>query len=297
MPTKDDILSWRGQDLHGTDGEKLGKIEEIYLDTETREPEWALVTTGLFGTKQSFVPLRDASGSSDGVTVPFEKSTVKDAPTVDPDGQLSQDEEAALYQHYGLDYSQSESGSGLPEGGTTGTSGVAGTGGTTSGAGYGSGRDDVRDDARGDDASDDARGGTTGTSGTTGYDTSGPTTDDAMTRSEEELSVGTTRREAGRARLQKYVVEEEVTQTVPVRREEVRVEREPITDANVGDATDGPEISEEEHEVVLHEEEPVAEKRTVPKERVRLDTDVQTDERQVSDTVRKEQIDVDGDSR
>ena len=98
-------------------------------------------------------------------------------------------------------------------------------------------------------------------------------------------------------RLRKYVVEDEVTQTVPVRREEVRIEREPITDANAGDATDGPAISSEEHEVVLHEEEPVMEKRTVPKERVRLDKDVHTEERQVSDTVRKEEIEVDGDSQ
>ena len=96
-------------------------------------------------------------------------------------------------------------------------------------------------------------------------------------------------------RLQKYVVEEEVTKTVPVRREEVRVEREPITDANRGDAVDGPDISEEEHEVVLHEEEVVASKRTVPQERVRLEKDVTTDEETVSETVRKEQIDVDGD--
>ena len=114
-----------------------------------------------------------------------------------------------------------------------------------------------------------------------------------MTRSEEELRVGTTEREAGRARLKKYVVEEEVTKTVPVRREEVRVEREPITDANRDAAVDGPEISEEEHEVVLHEEEVVAEKRAVPKERVRLETDVVTDEETVSDTVRKERVDTD----
>ncbi len=97
-----------------------------------------------------------------------------------------------------------------------------------------------------------------------------------MTLSEEELRVGTTEREAGRVRLKKYIVEDEVTETVPVRREEVRVEREPITDANRGDALDGPAISEEEHEVVLHEEEVVAEKRTVPKERIRLETDVET---------------------
>ena len=114
-----------------------------------------------------------------------------------------------------------------------------------------------------------------------------------MTRSEEELAVGTQRRETGRARLRKYVVTEEVQQTVPVQREEVRIEREPITDANVDEATSGAEISEEEHEVVLHAEEPVAEKRVVPKERVRLDKDVETEERTVSEEVRKEQIDVD----
>jgi uncharacterized protein (TIGR02271 family) len=118
-----------------------------------------------------------------------------------------------------------------------------------------------------------------------------------MTRSEEELHVGTADREAGRVRLRKYVVEDEVTKTVPVRREEVRVEREPITDSNVDAATSGPEISSEEHEVVLRAEEVVAEKRAVPKERVRLDKDVQTEERQVSETLRKEQIDVDEDAQ
>jgi uncharacterized protein (TIGR02271 family) len=237
--TNQDVLSLRGQDLYGSDGEKLGTIEEIYLDTDTDQPEWALIATGMFGTKQSFVPLSGLSQDGDTATVPYDKATVKDAP-----------KEAQLYRHYGRDF------------------GSAGT--TSSG--------DDRD--RGD-------------RDTVGRDVSGPTTDDAMTRSEEELRVGKTEREAGRARLRKYVVEDEVTQTVPVRREEVRIEREPITDANVGDATSGPEISSEEHEVVLHEEEPVAEKRAVPKERVRLDKDVQTEERQVSDTVRKEEIEVD----
>ena len=103
MPTKEDILSWRGQDLHGNDGEKLGKIEEIYLDTETREPEWALVTTGLFGTKQTFVPLRDATESDGDLTVPVDKETVKDAPKLQPNGQLSKRQEADLHAHYGLD--------------------------------------------------------------------------------------------------------------------------------------------------------------------------------------------------
>ena len=88
---------------------------------------------------------------------------------------------------------------------------------------------------------------------------------------------------------------EQQTVTVPVQREEVRVEHEPITDANLDAATSGPAISEEEHEVTLHEETPVAEKRAVPRERVRMDTEAVTDERQVSEEVRKEQIEVDGD--
>jgi len=131
--------------------------------------------------------------------------------------------------------------------------------------------------------------------GTRGYDTSGPTTDDAMTRSEERLKVGTRQEEAGRARLRKYVVTENVTETVPVSREEVRVEREPITDKNVGAARSGPNISEEEHEVVLHEERPVVEKEAVPVERVRLGTETVTDQQTVSEDVRKEQIDTDVD--
>ena len=129
-----------------------------------------------------------------------------------------------------------------------------------------------------------------------GEDVSGPETDDAMTRSEEELSVGT-QSARGRPRAPaKYVVTEDVQETVPVKREEVRVEREPITDANVGDATSGPELSEEEHEVVLHEEEAVVEKRVVPKERVRLDKDVEVEERTVSESVAREEIEVEGDA-
>jgi uncharacterized protein (TIGR02271 family) len=265
--TRDDVLSWRGQTMVDSDGDKIGTIDEIYLDAETNAPEWAVVSTGLFGNKQTFVPIGDASSSGDGVRVPFDKATVKDAPKIDPDGRLSQDEERDLYRHYGREYSDysGTGGSGLSTGDTT--------------------RD--RDLDVTTDRSE---------TGGPGHDTSGPNTDDAMTVSEEELRVGTTERESGRARLKKYVVEEEVTRTVPVRREEVRVEREPITDANRGDAVDGPAISEEEHEVVLHAEEVVVDKQAVPKERVRLETDVTTDEETVSDTVRKERIDVDGDT-
>ena len=127
---------------------------------------------------------------------------------------------------------------------------------------------------------------------TEGYDTSGPTTDDAMTRSEEHLNVGTQRVEAGRARLRKYVVTEQQTVSVPVSHEEVRIEREPITDANRGDALSGPAISEEEHEVVLHAEQPVVSTEAVPVERVRMGTETVTETQNVTGQVRKEQIEV-----
>jgi uncharacterized protein (TIGR02271 family) len=129
-----------------------------------------------------------------------------------------------------------------------------------------------------------------------GHDTSGPTTDSSMTRSEERLNVGTQTRETSRARLRKYVVTENVTQTIPVSHEEVRLEREPITDDNVGAANAGPAISEEEHEVVLHEERPVVDKEVVATERVRLNTETVTDEATVNEEVQKEEIDTNVDT-
>ncbi|MGI8710114.1 MAG: YsnF/AvaK domain-containing protein [Acidimicrobiales bacterium] len=129
-----------------------------------------------------------------------------------------------------------------------------------------------------------------------GHDTSGPETDEAMTRSEEELAVGTRSVESGRVRLRKYVVTENVTTTVPVRKETVRVQREPITDANRDAAMAGGDITEEEHEVILHEEEPVVSKQAVPKERVRLDEETVTEEKTVTDDVRKEKIEIEGDT-
>jgi uncharacterized protein (TIGR02271 family) len=248
MPDIDTVRTWEGRTLLDRDGNRIGPIEAIYLDDRTGQPEWALVNTGLFGTKSSFVPLAQATQTDNDVRVPYDKQLVKDAPRVDPDRHLSEAEERQLWRHYGLDFDRT-----------------------------------TRRRATGH--------------GAVGRDTSGPTTDDAMTRSEEELRVGTTQRERGRIRLRKYVTTETRQVTVPVQREELRVEREPITDANRDAAVSGPEISEEEHEVTLREEEPVVEKRVVPRERVRLDTETVTDERQVAEEIRKEQIEVQDDDR
>jgi uncharacterized protein (TIGR02271 family) len=275
-----EVTRWRGRTMIASDGDKIGKIDEIYLDEETGRPEWALVNTGLLGMKSNFVPLTTATSEGDEVRVDYTKDQVKDAPGIDPDEQLSQQEEAALYRHYGLEYSERRSGSGLPEGG-------AGDAGTGAAGGAGTAAAGTADTS-----------GTSPTSaGTAGGGRFSREGDDAMTRSEEEVRVGTAEQETGRARLRKYVETDEVEETVPVRRETARIEREPITDANVDDATSGPEITESEHEVTLHEEEPVVEKRTVPKERVRLEKDVETDEEQISETVRKERVEQEGDVR
>ncbi len=251
----ENVEQLRGSTVIDLTGDKIGKVEEIYLDEQTNKAEWVLVNTGMFGSNSTFIPLQGATPQADALQVSFDKAQVTDAPNVAPDGQLSQTEEAELYRYYGLDYSESASDSGLPEG------------------------------------TPDAQG------AVVGHDTSGPATDNAMTLSEEQLRVGKATQEAGRARLRKYVTTENVTETVPVQREEVRLEREPITDANIGNAMDGPAISEEEHEVVLHQEVPVAQKEAVPVERVRLDTETVTEEATLTDQVRKEQIDLEGDDR
>jgi uncharacterized protein (TIGR02271 family) len=268
-----------GADVYDADGDKIGTASEVFLDDSSGNPEWVTVKTGMFGTKETFVPIRDADLTDDGLRVPVSKAAVKDAPKIDTDGHLSPQEEEELYRHYGL---------GAGNSGTVGTDTTTGYADTTT-TGYA--------DTTTTGYADTTTGGVdteTNRHGTVGHDTSGPTTDDAMTLSEERLNVGTQQVEAGRARLRKYVVTENVTQTVPVSREEVRIEREPITDANVGNAMDGPAISEEEHEVTLHAERPVVDKEAVPVERVRLDTETVTEQETVSDTVRKEQVDTDG---
>ncbi len=240
------------------DGDKIGNVGQVYLDDSSGEPAWVTVKTGLFGTRESFAPLYGASVRGDQLALAVSKQLVKDAPSVGDDGHLSDAEATALYQHYAAYLGSGEAGG-------TQTDSYAGR--------------HVEDGLE-----------STGTE-TQGYDTSGPTTDDAMTRSEERLHVGTENVQTGRARLRKYVVTENVTTTVPVSHEEVRLEREPITEANRDAALSGADITEEEHELTLHAERPVVAKETVPVERVRLGTETVTEEQQVTEQVRKEQID------
>jgi uncharacterized protein (TIGR02271 family) len=277
----DDLLNKNGNVL-SADGHKIGSLGQVYADDDNGQPTWVTARTGLFGTSESFIPLEGARLEGADIVVPYSKDQVKDAPRVDAEGHLDPSEEDRLYEHYRLDgnvtYSEAANGHHADFGRTADQS-TAGPTPTERDAGFaaaGSGGTYSAADERLE------------------RDTSGRADDGAMTRSEERLNVGTERQAAGRARLRKYVVTENVTQTVPVQHEEVRLEREPITQGNRDEALRGPGISEAEHEVVLHEERPVVEKETVPVERVRLDTETVTDEVTVDEEVRKERIETDG---
>jgi uncharacterized protein (TIGR02271 family) len=287
----DDFRSWIGRKAVDRNGDKIGRIDDIYADDDTGQPEWLTVHTGMFGGHVSFVPLRGAQVQGDDLMVAYDKDQVKDAPRAEADGHLSEDEEDRLYDYYGMGAGYaSTSGRGSEDTvsgmGSRGDLGSADTGRTGTLGTDSSGTTGL--DTAGTDASRN-------TTRSAGHDTSGPNTDDAMTRSEEEVQIGTRRRESGRARLRKWVETEQVERTVPVQREEVRVVREPITEANRGQAMSGPDLSSEEHEVVLHEEEVDVQKRVVPKERVRLETETVTEQVPVTEEVRKERIATEGD--
>ncbi|GAA3445429.1 DUF2382 domain-containing protein [Planomonospora venezuelensis] len=264
MITQEQIPLVINHTLYAADGDKVGEVKHVFLDDATGRPEWLCVKTGLFGINETFVPIRDANLVQDHIEVPYDKETIKDAPHVDVDarGHLSAEEEQELYRYYDIDWESS-----WQEANRPGETGWAHTGGLRERERLGRSEEDL-----------------------------GRSTDDAMTRSEERMHVGTESHPTGRARLRKYIVTEEQQITVPVTRERARVEREPITDANVDEALRGPELTEDEHEITLHEERPVITTETVPVERVRLTKEQVTEQETVSGKVRKEQIDAEGDT-
>jgi uncharacterized protein (TIGR02271 family) len=227
-------------------GKKIGKVGTVYLADDTQQPEWVTVRTGMFGQKESFVPLRGARLDSDGLHVQVSKEQVTDAPRTDADQHLSEQESVELYRYYKLPEPRSSM--------ENRTGGVRG---------------------RSDGARGRAEAG------------------EAMTRSEEQLKVGKERVETGRVRLRKYTVTEEQQVRVPVTHEEVRVEREPITDGERGRA----KIGDEQQEMTLHAERAKVETETVPMEKVQLRKEDITEEQAVSGEVRKERIEVEDGGR
>ncbi|WP_326696113.1 PRC and DUF2382 domain-containing protein [Streptomyces sp. NBC_01754] len=284
-----------GLTVYDSDGEKVGTVGRVYVDDDTGKPDWITVKTGMFGMKESFVPLAGARRVGSDLHVSHPKEIVKEAPRVDADAHLSVAEEEELYRHYGLTRK------------TTGGAGGGGDARTTSGTGTAAGTGAAAGAAG---AAGTARAGQTGRADATGAgagtgkhrDTSRPLAGagaersaagaggrDEMTRSEEQLSVGTEEYESGRARLHKYVVTEEVTRTVPVSHEEVRVVREPLKpDEKSARTTD---LGDQDVEVTLHAERATVRKEAIPVERVRLETNKVTEQKEVSAELRKEKID------
>lgn len=220
-------------------GDKVGSIGEVFLDDATDTPTWITVHTGLFGTKESFVPLEGAAVQGDHLVVAYPRDLIRNAPSTERDGHLSPEDESALFRHYGLQ--------------ATATA------------------DDVQraDDAPVQDRRDDGA--------------------PWMIRSEERLRVGTETYEAARVRLRKYVVTEQATLTVPLQREELLIEREPIT--TPGAISEDSLFQEEIVEFVGHEEHAVVVgTETVPVERVRLGKATVTGRTTVREQVRKERI-------
>lgn len=254
MISSDQIDAITGTDLHTTDGDKIGHVEQIYLDDSTNQPAWLTVRTAHFGNHVSFVPLAAATWDGEALRVPYEKDFVKASPPVDSNAHLTGEMEVELYAYYGVEY-------GAPAAAPV--------------------------DAPSEHAAPAAA--------TAEHDDDSP---DSMTRSEEQLSVGTEQREAGRVRLRKYIVTEQQTIQVPVSHEEVRLERVPISEADADGTYDSAaELGESEREIVLHEEVPVVTTQVRPVERVHLTTETVASTEDITADVRKEQIELEGDDQ
>lgn len=231
-------------------GEKIGSVKRVWLEDGTGRPMWAEVHTGLFGMRESFVPIQQGEVAGGGITVPVSKAQVKEAPSVHTeDDHMSDEEQEALYRHYGM----------IPH---------AKTGEHD--------RLDGRQDAKRAGMRDKAAMRTDGDAA-------------EVTLAEEKLDVGTRSVEAGRVRLVKHTVTEQRNITVPVTHEEVRVVREPAK------GEPGRAFTDEQAEVTLHREEPVVQKRTEATERVRLEKDAVTEQKEVKGQVRKERVEVERD--
>jgi hypothetical protein len=290
-PSIETVRGWRGRVMVDRDSNKIGEVVDIYLDNETERPEWAVVRTGLFGLRSTFVPLAEAREVGDELQVPHQRLQVKEAPNIEPDGQLSEVEEAELYRHYGLDYDTVTLDSGAPAGQTlaepaghprklesndqaeaattgvpkpasTAPGGLADTGmdaerGTPASETGSPGLDRAPDTSllesepgrrgAGDELSATGAGEPVEPAGQhrlpVGEGVSRPFVYETPGR--PEGGAGTHRRQPGQVRLRRYLVTEVVTETEAGQRHEVRVQSEPVSDAEVDAVRTPPDRQDE----------------------------------------------------
>ena len=268
--------TWQGRELVDRLGHKVGRIEAWFADAELQTPGWAVVRTGLPSTRRTLVPMTQARLIGERVRLPYDKQHMMRGPrSFEPEQLFARGGRVHLSRHYGVEQSQRRTGDAAAE------------------------RDAV---AAKDPEAPEARPIATAQRAPAptgrhqaGREARGPTQDGAMTRSEEELRVGTAWRECARVRVRKYVVIEEVQFTVPVRREEIDIEYESTVGERLDGAGPGKALSTDELEIVLHEEVPVVEKRVVPRERVRVITEARASHAELREDVRKERIEAESD--
>lgn len=278
MAINDNNVNARIEDLanataYDLNGDKLGSVKDVYINDASGQPDFVDVNHGLFNMGSSIVPLRGHSLRGGELHLAFEKDRIKDAPNLDENGHLSNEDQDALYRHYALDSVEDKTRYDVPAAGA--------------GAGVGAAHHD-RDVADRQVADRDVA---------DRQVADRDHADNTMIRSEERLHVDKDRQEAGHVRLRKYVVHDTETVEVPVEREEVRVEREPISAEDAANLKGNQKLGDDEASVTVYEERVNVTKESVPVEKVSLDKETVRGTETVTEDVAKERIESEGDVR
>lgn len=286
-------------------GEKLGDVNEVFVDDQSGQPTFVEVNHGLFGMNSSLVPLRGHDFSGDDLKLGFSKDRIKDAPDFDSDKPLTPEAQSDIFKHYGLDnahdvtdYKDSnldskrdaQAGADKDHNLTAGA-GVAGAGAGVAGAHANEKKEATHST---DAAAAERKAGVADNAASKNTAAAHTNNDGELIRSEEQLNVNKERVATGEARLRKYVVTDTETVEVPVEREEVSVERTPISAEDAKNYNGTISGDSEEASVTLHEERVNVNKETVPVEKINLKKDTVRDTETHTEELRKEQIDTDG---
>lgn len=283
-----DIKDLFNKTAYDVNGDKLGSVKEVFVDDNSGQPTFVEVSHGLFGTSESIVPMRGHKfAGEDDLILAFDKERIKDAPSVDTDKALSANDQNEIFRHYGVDTMKDEQAytGGRHDVSDKNKAGLAAGAGAGAGVGAAAGAEH-KEHVAGTETADH-----TNNAGHTHADVDGR---DSLVRSEEQMDVNKERVETGEVRLRKYVVTETENVEVPVTREEVRVERTPISEEEAASLRGKNDLTDDEASVTLHEERVRVEKDTVPVEKVELNKKEVTDTERVSEDLRKERIETEG---
>lgn len=261
MNSSQDPAQIFGYEVHDSAGNKIGKVDNVWVDDATNELEFVGVKTGWLMGKTHVIPVANAQISDGTIQVPFDEERIKSAPSFSGDEELTQEQEDEIYGYYGEGRSTEESPSGMPATG---------------------GADFTSDDA--DASSNDFAAANTASSN---YDSNA---DQGMTLHEERLEVGKRQVDSGQVRLRKVVHTEHQEVPVDLRREEVQIERVPASDTS----GDGTAFQDQEISVPRTREEAVVGTQSRVTEQVRLNKTVSTDTENVGGDVRREEVETDG---